>query len=91
MPAIGFKGSNARRRAWVIGASLDVWEIIESYRSFGESVERVVEETDLSERQVRLALSYYERFPEEIDERIVEEEETAKLYATRFPRFVFSE
>ena len=53
----------------MIGTALDVWQIVDAYRDFG-SVEAMVAEGNLSERQVRLALAYHERFPEEIDEAI---------------------
>ncbi|MGH9243863.1 MAG: hypothetical protein ACRD29_06025 [Acidimicrobiales bacterium] len=68
-PGIAFRGVDWGRRAWVIGTALDVWEIIAAYQDFG-SVDRMVTKTDLSERQVRLALAYYERFPAEIDDAI---------------------
>lgn len=68
-PGIAFRGVDWERRAWVIGTALDVWEIIVAYQDFG-SVDRMAAHTDLSERQIRLALAYYERLPEEIDESI---------------------
>jgi len=34
-PGIGFKGGPAGRRTWVVGTGLDVWEMIEMYRSMG--------------------------------------------------------
>jgi hypothetical protein len=68
-PGIGFRGSDWERRAWVIGTALDVWQIVEAYRHIG-SVERMADEGAASERQIGIALSYYARFPEEIDEAI---------------------
>ena len=65
-PGIAFRGVDWERRAWVIGTALDVWEIVAAYHDFG-SVERMAAKTDLSERQIRLALAYRERFPDEID------------------------
>ncbi len=70
-PGIAFRGTDWERRAWVIGTSLDVWQIVEAHRDIG-SIERIVEGGSASERQIRLALSYYERFPEEIDAAIAE-------------------
>ena len=43
--------------------------MIDAYRDVG-SVEKMVAAGDLDERQIRLALAYYECFPEEIDEAI---------------------
>ena len=88
-PGIGFRGSDANRRAWLIGSGLDVWEIVEAYRDFG-SLERMVADTDLSERQLRLAVAYAEAYPDEIEEALAENrrpvEELRRLYP--FLRFV---
>lgn len=70
VPGIAFRGDDYNRRAWLIGTSLDVWQAIEAYKDFGESLDRVIAETDLSERELRTALSYYGRFPQEIDDFI---------------------
>lgn len=68
-PGIAFRGDDWDRRPWVIGTALDVWQVVDAYRDAG-SVEAVVEGGSLDKRQVRLALAYHERFPEEIDEDI---------------------
>jgi hypothetical protein len=52
----------------VIGTALDMWQVIEAYKDFEEDFDRMLDETDLTERQLRTALAYYERFPEEIDD-----------------------
>jgi len=67
IPGIAFRGDDYNRRAWVTGTSLDVWQIIEAYEDFDRDAERVVTETDLTKRELRAAVSYYQRFPEEID------------------------
>jgi len=58
-PGITFRGDDARRRAWLIGSGLDVWEIIQMTEDYG-SPEALLEETHLSAAQVRLALAYRE-------------------------------
>ena len=68
-PGIAFRGEDWDRRPWVIGTAFDIWQVIDAHRDFG-SVEAMVAEGNLSERQIRLALAYHERFPEEIDEAI---------------------
>jgi uncharacterized protein (DUF433 family) len=70
IPGIAFRGEDYNRRAWVIGTSLDVWQMVEAYKDFGENFDRMVMETDLTKRELRTALSYYQRFPREIDEFI---------------------
>jgi uncharacterized protein (DUF433 family) len=59
------------RRPWVIGTALDIWQIIEARRDFA-SIEMMARDTDLDERQIRLAVSYHEHYPEEIDAVIAE-------------------
>jgi uncharacterized protein (DUF433 family) len=70
VPGVAFRGDDYDRRAWLIGTSLDVWQVIEAYRDFGEDFDRMLAETDIGERELRSALRYYERFPREIDEFI---------------------
>ncbi len=72
-PGIAFRSSDWNRRPWVIGTALDVWEIVAASRRF-ESPRDMAARTELDERQVRLALAYYEEFPDEIDAAIRENE-----------------
>jgi len=83
-PGIAFRGTDWERRPWLIGTALDVWEVMRAYQDFG-SVGRVVAETDVTERQIRLALAYYERFPEEIDEAIAEDRRSLVELRRSFP------
>ena len=66
-PGLAFRGTP--RRAWAIGSGLDVWEIVDLLRSYGGD-ERVLRESHplVSERHLRLARAYAERFPREIEE-----------------------
>lgn len=70
IPGIAFRGDDHNRRAWVIGTSLDVWQLIEAFKDYGEDFDRMIAETDLTKRELRTALSFYQRFPREIDELI---------------------
>jgi uncharacterized protein (DUF433 family) len=70
-PGIAFRGDDARRRAWIIGSGLDVWEIIQMLQDFG-SAQRLVADTPLTLAHVRLALAYRDAYPDEIDEAIAE-------------------
>jgi hypothetical protein len=66
-PGIGYRGRP--RRAWVIGSGLDVWEIVDLLRSYDGDTDRLRESHPLvSDRHVRLARAYAERFPEELEE-----------------------
>lgn len=70
VPGIAFREDDHNRRAWLIGTAFDVWQVIEAYQDFGEDDERMLEASELTERQLRTALTYYRLFPEEIDARI---------------------
>jgi len=83
-PGMGFRGPEAGREAWVIGSGLDVWEIVEAYRDFG-SLERMLGETDLSERQLRLALAYAEAYPDEIEQALAENRRPVEDWRRLYP------
>jgi uncharacterized protein (DUF433 family) len=83
-PGIGFRGDDAARRAWVIGSGLDVWEILHMAEDFG-SVERLLAETHLTERQVRLALGYRDAYPEEIANAIADNRRSAEELQALYP------
>lgn len=85
-PGVAFRGPVQDRRAWVVGTPFDLWEIIEAYNAIG--LERLLQEGDLPDRKARLALRYYEAYPEEIDRILAEnqrsEEEWHRLYPEVF-------
>jgi uncharacterized protein (DUF433 family) len=65
-PGIAFRGDDWDRRAWVLGTSFDVWEVVRSYQHTG-SIDAVASGGSLTEAQVRVALAYHQRFGEEVD------------------------
>ena len=83
-PGIAFRGDDARRRAWVIGSGLDVWEIIHMLEDFG-SPEALVADTSLSLAQVRLAVAYRDSYPDEIDAAIADNRRPLSDLAALFP------
>jgi uncharacterized protein (DUF433 family) len=83
-PGIAFRGEDAARRPWVIGSGLDVWELCQMFDEFG-SIEQLVADTQLAERQVRLALAYRERYPEEVEQAIAENSRPAAEWAELYP------
>jgi hypothetical protein len=85
VPGIAFRGDDYERRAWLIGTSLDVWQVVEAYRDFGSSFERTVAETDLTERQLRTALGYYERFPDDVDDFVALNRRSLAELRAEFP------
>ncbi|MPY91836.1 MAG: DUF433 domain-containing protein [Acidimicrobiia bacterium] len=85
-PGIAFRGIDWERRPWVIGTALDVWEIVAAYQDF-DSVETMAEKTDLTERQIRLALAYHERFPAEVNDAIARNRRSLEGLHADFPVF----
>lgn len=83
-PGIGFRGDDANRQPWLIGSGLDVWETIQMLEDFG-SPERLVEDTQLTERQVRLALAYRDSYPDEIVEAIARNRRTVEEWHDLYP------
>ncbi len=83
-PGIAFRGADWERRAWVMGTALDVWQIVDAHRDIG-SVQRMAEGAAAGGRQIRLALDYYERFPEEIDAAMAENRRTIGQLGEEFP------
>jgi uncharacterized protein (DUF433 family) len=83
-PGIAFKGVDWDRRAWVIGTALDVWQIVDAHQDI-RSLQKIAAGGSVSERDVNLALSYYERFPEEIDKAIAENRRTIEQLEDEFP------
>src|SRR5688500_16689478 len=68
-PGIAFRGDDYRRRAWVVGTGLDVWEIVALLRDF-ESERKLAQEYDLTPGQIRIAGAYHREFGDEIDDLI---------------------
>jgi uncharacterized protein (DUF433 family) len=83
-PGIAFRGEDWDRRPWLIGTAFDVWQVVDAHRDLG-SVEAILAAGNLSERAVRLALGYYERFPKEIDEAIAANRRPLVELAAAYP------
>jgi uncharacterized protein (DUF433 family) len=83
-PGIALRGDDARRRAWVIGSGLDVWEIVQMMEDFG-SQESLVADTHLSLAQVRLAAAYRTSYSDEIEEAIAENRRSADEVTALYP------
>jgi hypothetical protein len=83
-PGIAFRGADWERRPWVVGTGLDVWEIVDAHRDLS-SIERAAEGGAANERQIRLALDYYEMFPEEIDAAITDNHRPLEQLEEEFP------
>lgn len=85
IPGVAFRGEDYNRRAWLIGTSLDVWQVVEAYQDFDEDFDRMIAETDLSKRELRTALNYYRRFPREIDDFIALNRQPIAVLRAAYP------
>ena len=75
-PGVVFVDGPVGRRPVIAGTGLDVWEVIAAWQELGRDYRRLRTAYDwLTEPQVRAALSYYEAYPEEIDDRLARERE----------------
>jgi uncharacterized protein (DUF433 family) len=83
-PGIAFRGEDARRRPWVIGTGLDVWEVCELVEE-GGSIKEVAADTHLVDRQLQLAVAYRERYPDEIAEAIAENRRPVEEWQELYP------
>src|SRR5262245_30042854 len=83
-PGIAFRGDDYRRRAWVIGTGLDVWEIVALMNDFADE-RKLAQEYELAPGQIRIALAYYQEFPEEIDDLVARGRRSEEELARRYP------
>lgn len=73
-PGVVFVDGPVGRRPVIAGTGLDVWELIAAWQELGRDYRRLRTAYDwLTEPQVRAALSYYEAYPAEIDDRLARE------------------
>ena len=67
-PGIVMADGPSGRRAVVAGSGLDVWEIIATWQASGHDERQLAEHYPwLTASQLRAALAYYERYPDEIN------------------------
>ncbi len=85
IPGIVFAAGLTRRVALISGTGVEGWEVIRSHKELGESWNQLREAYHwLSEPQLRAALAYATAYPEEIEERLRDEERWTpeELWAT---------
>lgn len=84
-PGIVFtRASRGGRKARLING-LDVWEYVMVVRDHQGDVRASAEYLNEPERSVRLAMSYYERWPEDIDARLRSQEQAARDPVRQLP------
>jgi uncharacterized protein (DUF433 family) len=66
-PGIYFRDGALGRRAALIGARLDAWQVIQTLRNHDNSVEETADYLSLPVSRVRTALRYYAAYRDEVD------------------------
>ena len=86
-PGVTFADGPAGRRPRIAGSGIDIWEFIATFKALGEDYAKLKETYHwLSEPQMRSALTYYALYPDEIDEKISQNEDfTQEQVLKRFP------
>src|SRR6266545_7409210 len=69
-PLVYFREGATGRRPALVGTRLDVWQVIETIRQNGNSVEEAAQYLGQPVEKVRACLRYYVDYEEEIDEWI---------------------
>jgi uncharacterized protein (DUF433 family) len=82
---VAFRGPHWSRRAWVLGTSLDVWEIVQAWQDFGENRDEFLAKSVLTERQLAIALAYYREFQEEVDQAVADNRRSMGELLSRYP------
>lgn len=75
-PGIGFRDEPPHRRAWVIGAGLDVWELCELIDRYPDPQTLVADFPLVEPRHCDLASAYRRAYPDEIAEQIADNNRT---------------
>ncbi len=88
-PGIGFMGPEHDRRAYLTGTGLEIWEVMELYRDYGEEKRALMLEAHLlADRQLEVALAYYRDNAEEIDRHLRENARTPEEWHEIYPGVV---
>lgn len=85
-PGISYRGDDARRRAWVRGTGTDVWMLIQMLREYNSIADLGVER-DWPVARILVAQKYYESYPDEIDERIADNDRSVEEWMAMYPTF----
>lgn len=67
-PLIYFRDAASGRRAALLGTRLDVWQVIETVKEAGNSVEDAATYLELPVEKVRACLRYYAAYQDEVDD-----------------------
>lgn len=78
-PMIVFRDRIGGRRAALVGTRLDVWQVVDTLRQNGNSVEETAEYLSLPVQSIRACIRYFADYQAEIDDQL----DRAKAFAER--------
>ena len=85
-PGILFAEGPTGRRATLAGSGIDVWEVVRVFKACGEDLQALARAfPQLSRRQLEAALHYYRCYPQEVEDRLAQEERAEAELRHRFP------
>jgi uncharacterized protein (DUF433 family) len=84
-PGIGFRDSYPQRRAWVIGAGLDVWELCDLVDRYPDIETLLADFPHVRRPHVDLALAYRQAHGDEIDGLIEENDRSPDEWRRLYP------
>lgn len=85
-PLISFRDGAGGRRPALVGSRLDVWQVVDTIRQNGNSVEAAAEYLELPVEKVRACLRYYADYQDEVDEWAERARDVAAREETRWRR-----
>jgi uncharacterized protein (DUF433 family) len=77
-PGVTFRTGATGRRAALEGRGMDVWRVMETVWASDGDVDAAAEYLHIAPHEIRAAVAYYADYPEEIDERVRHNRETAE-------------
>jgi uncharacterized protein (DUF433 family) len=77
-PEIGFRDGALGRRATLLGTRLDVWQVLETVRAHGNSVEQAAAYLDVPAERVRAAVRFAAAHRDEVEETAARERAAAE-------------
>jgi uncharacterized protein (DUF433 family) len=70
-PEIYFRNGELGRRPAIIGTRLDVWQVMDTVRNSGNSIEQAADFLGVPPAKVRAAVRYYAEHRDEVDAFVV--------------------
>lgn len=84
-PGLGFRDSFPRRRAWLTGAGIDVWELCELVDRYPDVETLLADFPHIEQLHVDLALAYRQAYAEKVGDQIAENDRSPEEWRRLAP------